>query len=243
MPAMKLSVARAPRGRSAIDIPIAALVWLATWLSGNLLAGVILGATGHGGSGPQPVWVSVIGAVALWIPMIVGLVYLSQRLGVGSFAADYGFSWQPADLIGLPVGVLSQLVLLRLAYWPLGQWWPHTFGRDEVEQSARDLSDAAHGGWLVVLVLVVVVGAPFVEELMYRGLLQGAFTRRLNEIVGMVVVAAWFAIIHFHPVEYPGLFLFGIVLGICALKTKRLGMGIMAHLAFNATGLILVAGR
>ena len=243
MPAMKLSAARAPRGRSAIDVPLAALVWLATWLTGNLLAGVVLGALGHGGSGPQPVWVSVVGAASLWTPMLVGLVYLSQRLGVGSLAADFGLSWQPVDLIGIPIGVLSQLVLLRLAYWPLGQWWPHTFGRDKVEQSARDMSDKAHGGWLVLLVLVVVVGAPIVEELMYRGLLQGAFTRRLDEKVGVVVVAAWFAIIHFRPVEYPGLFLFALVLGICALRTRRLGMGIMAHLAFNATGLVLVAGH
>ncbi|MCU1503569.1 MAG: hypothetical protein JWM12_2923 [Ilumatobacteraceae bacterium] len=243
MPAMKLSVARAPRGRSAIDIPIAALVWLLTWLVGNLIAGIILGAAGHGGSGPQPVWVSVVGAVVLWMPMLAGLWYLSQRLGVGSFAADYGCSWQPVDLVGLPIGVLSQLVLLRLAYWPLEQWWPQTFGREKVEQSARDLSGAAHGGWLVLLIIVVVVGAPIVEELMYRGLLQGAFTRRLNEVVGVVVVAAWFAIIHFRPVEYPGLFLFGLVLGICAQRTGRLGMGIMAHMAFNVTGLILVAGR
>ena len=144
---------------------------------------------------------------------------------------------------GIPVGVLSQLVLLRLAYWPLGQWWPSTFGSTKVEKSARELSDTAHGGWLILLIVVVVVGAPVIEELMYRGLLQGAFTRRLNEIVGMVLVAGWFAIIHFQPVEYPGLFLFGLVLGICALRTRRLGMGIMAHLAFNATGLILVAGR
>src|SRR4051794_36407024 len=124
MPAMKLTAARAPRGRSAIDVRIATLVWLATWLTGNLLAGAILGATGHGGGGKQPVWVSVVGAVALWVPMLGGLVYLSRRLGVGSFAADYGFRWEPVDLVGLPVGVLSQLVLLRLVYWPLGQWWP-----------------------------------------------------------------------------------------------------------------------
>jgi len=167
---MKLSAARAPRGRSAIDIPIAALVWLATWLTGNLLAGVVIAATGHSGSGPKPVWVSVVGAVGLWIPMLVGLVYLSRRLGVGSFAADFGFAWQPVDLVGLPVGVLSQLVLLRLVYWPLGQWWPNTFGRAKVEKSARDLSDAAHGGWLVVLVVVVVIGVGFLGEGLVHGL-------------------------------------------------------------------------
>ena len=38
-----------------------------------------------------------------------------------------------------------------------------------------------------------------------------------------------------------GTILVGMVLGSCALLTGRLGMGIVAHMAFNATGLVLVA--
>ncbi len=105
----------------------------------------------------------------------------------------------------------------------------------------RDLYDQAHGGWLVGLVAIVVIGAPFVEELVYRGLLQGAVVRRVNDTVGVVAVAAFFALIHFRWVELPGLFVFGLILGICALRTGRLGMSILAHMAFNATGLMLVA--
>jgi membrane protease YdiL (CAAX protease family) len=37
------------------------------------------------------------------------------------------------------------------------------------------------------------------------------------------------------------LFVFGLILGVCALRTRRLGMSILAHMAFNATGLLLVA--
>ncbi len=80
-----------------------------------------------------------------------------------------------------------------------------------------------------------------VEELVYRGLLQGAVVRRINDAVAVVVVAAFFALIHFRWVEFPGLFVFGLILGVCALRTGRLGMGIFAHMAFNATGLMLVA--
>jgi membrane protease YdiL (CAAX protease family) len=42
-------------------------------------------------------------------------------------------------------------------------------------------------------------------------------------------------------VEFPGLFAFAIVLGSCFHFTKRLGMSVVAHVAFNATGLIFVA--
>jgi membrane protease YdiL (CAAX protease family) len=43
------------------------------------------------------------------------------------------------------------------------------------------------------------------------------------------------------PVEFPGLFVFGLVLGLCFQKTGRLGSAILAHAAFNATGLLLVS--
>ncbi len=76
---------------------------------------------------------------------------------------------------------------------------------------------------------------------MYRGLLQGAARRRINDIAAVVAVAVFFALIHFRPVEYPGLFAFGIVVGACALATGRIGMSILTHVAFNATGLALVA--
>ncbi len=55
---------------------------------------------------------------------------------------------------------------------------------------------------------------------MYRGLLQGAAVRRLNDGVAVVAVAAFFALIHFRWVEFPGLFVFGLVLGVCALQTR-----------------------
>lgn len=243
MPETKPLLARPARGNEGIDVRTAALVWLLTWLVGNLLGSLIVTIGGGGSGDTAPLWVNVVGAVCLWAPMLAGLWYLSDRLGSGNIARDFNLRFQPIDLVGIAVGVLSQLVLLRLLYWPLEQWWPNTFGRDRVEQSARDLSDAAHGGWYVLLVFVVVIGAPIVEELMYRGLLQGAFTRRLDDVVGVVLVAAWFALIHFRPVEYPGLFVFGLVLGVCALRTRRLGMSVLTHMAFNATGLILVAGK
>jgi membrane protease YdiL (CAAX protease family) len=42
-------------------------------------------------------------------------------------------------------------------------------------------------------------------------------------------------------VETPGLFVVGLVLGTCAMLSRRLGLSVVAHMAFNATGLVLVA--
>lgn len=242
MSAPKLPAVRLGEGEHRITVGVACIAWLTCWLAGNLLGALVIGATGEEvGTSSTPIWVTAVGAIALWVPILVGLDQVSNRFGTGSFASDYRLAVRPIDLIGIPIGVVTQLVLLRLLYLPLEEIWPDTFDRAKVEESAQRLVDSADGIWFVVLVLIVVVGAPIVEELLYRGLLQGAFERRVHAGLAVVLVAAWFAVIHFRPVEYPGLFVIGLVLGICTWRTQRLGMAILVHMGFNAAGLAWVA--
>ena len=230
--------------RAQISIRHAVLAWLGAWLVGNIAAGIVLGASGHdsvaeAGHG----WLVGI-SVAQWVPMLVAVWALGRRFGVGKLAADFGLSFRPIDLVGIPIAVATQFLFVPLLYVPLRSIWPGTFSNERIERRARDLFAHPSGAGTVLLIAVVVIGAPLVEELVYRGLLQGAFGRRLKQWRGwlaLVLVAALFALVHFQPVEYPGLFLIGLVLGACALLTGRLGMGILAHAAFNASALVLVA--
>ncbi|MEY4229955.1 MAG: hypothetical protein RLZZ362_804 [Actinomycetota bacterium] len=243
-PSPQVPTVRLVDGSDGITVGVAAAAWAMSWFVGNMLGSLVVGLFRPADSSvTAPVWVTALGAMALWSPIVVSIREVSRRYGSGSIRRDMRLSFRPIDLVGVPIGVLTQLVLLRLVYWPLEALWPGTFSSPQLEKSARDLYDSADGLWLLVLILIVVVGAPLVEELLYRGLLQGAFVRRVDDVLAVVLVAAWFAIIHFRPVEYPGLFAIGLVLGVCALVTRRLGMSVVAHCAFNATGLIWVASR
>lgn len=226
---------------AGFGLATAAGTWLAVWFGGNVLGTVVIGLSGHDGTGTLPTSVTVLGALALWTPMIVGLGVLSRRRGTGSWRRDLGWSFRPVDLLGIPIGLVTQLLLLRVLYWPLESVWPDVFDPARVERSATELYEAADGWWLLGLVLMVVVGAPVVEELLYRGLLLGALGRCLPTAVAVAGSAAWFALIHFRPVEYPGLFLIGLVLAGCTVATGRIGMAVVAHAAFNAAGLAWVA--
>jgi uncharacterized protein len=251
MPGAQVSPTRVDPDQAGIGIGQAAAVWTITWIAGNLIGATVIAASGYTSTTDAPVWVTMVLAFGLWTPMLVGMWVVAERsgrrkpvrqhFGIHEFADEYGLRFKLVDLLGIPIGVLSQLVLLRTVYWPLERAWPATFSRSRIERNARDLYDQAHGGWLFGLIAIVVIGAPIVEELMYRGLLQGSAVRRLNDGVAVVTVAAFFALIHFRWVEFPGLFVFGLVLGVCALQTRRLGMSIVTHMAFNATGLLLVA--
>lgn len=210
-------------------------------MAGQVVSAAIALGSGHTSlSTAGPGWLLAV-AIAGWVPMVLAVWMVGKRHGTGDLVADFGVSFRLTDLWGVPLGVLTQLVALRLVYLPLEAVWPDTFSPERLEQRAREMYDSATGAGVVLLVLVVVIGAPLVEELVYRGLLQGAAVRTTRRWPAVVAVALFFAVIHFQPVEIPGLFVIGLVLGAGALLTGRLGLSIVTHLAFNATGLLLVA--
>lgn len=226
------------RAGAGVGLPVASVAWVGGWLVGQVVA-TIVAVVAVRGDDEVPIPALAIGVAVMWACLLAAMVWASRRDGSGDFVADYGWRWAPIDLVGVPIGVLTQLVLVRGVYLPLEAIWPDTFSQEALSKNAEDLVDRAAGASALLLVLVVVVGAPIVEELVYRGLLQGALTARLDDVVGVVIASAWFAIIHFRPVEYPGLFAFALVAGACVVSTRRLGMATAAHVAFNATGLYL----
>jgi membrane protease YdiL (CAAX protease family) len=129
---------------------------------------------------------------------------------------------------------------MNVVNWPLMKLFPDSFSFDDISQRATDLTNTAPGAWVVVLVLVVVVGAPIVEEIVYRGAVQTHLQRTAGTAVALVGTSVIFAGIHMSLVEFPGLFAFALVLGYSRLRSATLGLPIVTHMAFNAAGLILV---
>lgn len=222
-----------------VDVPVALFTYAGAWLGGNLLAAIVFGIGGYDDVNDAPIWVSFVAQVLVWSVFIVAMTLASQKDGSGHFVNDYQARFKPLDILGVPIGVLSQLVIVPLVYKPLETIWEDTFTDDKLSENAKDLVDRAHGGGMVLLVIMVCVCAPIVEELVYRGLLQGSFSARFNHVPAWLVASAIFALIHFRPVEYPGLFVIGLVCGYCAMSTGRLGMAMACHVGFNVTGLLL----
>lgn len=225
----------APR---SIDANVAVLAFVGGWVVAQLVSSLIVGAVYDGDPTDATFGALAAGLAGAWTCYLAAMWLASQRAGSGDFRDDYGVEFAWIDLVGLGVGVVCQLVLLRVVYLPLEALFPDTFTQDRLEENAKDLVDrAGTATWL--LVVVVAIGAPIVEELFYRGLLQRPLAARFSEGPVIVGVAAVFALVHFRPVEFPGLFAFGLVLGFAAARTRRLGMPIMIHVGFNATALAL----
>ncbi len=216
--------------------------FLGSWVVAALLSSFVV-AVFSGGADDVPIGVLAFSAAVGWTVYACGAWLASKRAGSGDVRSDFGISAAPIDAVGLPLGVAAQLALIPLIYAPLKAFWPDTFDEAALTETAEDLVDRADGAMMIVLALVVVVGAPLAEELFYRGLLQRPLLARAASgpivVVIVVGVAVVFALIHFRPVEYPGLFGAGLVFGVCAWRTGRLAMSVAAHVAFNATALVM----
>lgn len=234
------SVEQAPK-RSLLSI---LLLWVGCYSTAVALSIVVTSSSVTGGDGNAAAnpttLVLALSALGLWLPFVFMLRWVARRAGM-DLRTYFGLSFAKTDWLGIPLGIFCQVVLMNVVNWPLNKWWPNTFNPQRIETRARDMVDAAHGAWFVVLFLIVVVGAPLVEELVYRGFIQGGLQARLGSTWALIITAAWFTIVHLEPIEFPGLFAFALVLGLCYRRTQRLGLSMVTHLAFNATGLLLVA--
>jgi uncharacterized protein len=215
----------------------AAAAFVAGTVLAVVLAGVVQAATGYrpGPGKSVPLSINAASLVGLWAGLGGGAVFASRRRGSGTLAGDFGFSLRwPADLgLGVVAGLASTYVLVPLLYLPFEQIFPSI--RDGLNKPAKQDTAGVHGGLgITVLFLLLAVGAPIVEELFFRGLLQRSLARRFSPLVAIAGSAALFGLAHFELLQLPALVLFGIVLAVLADRTGRLGPGIVAHVTFNA---------
>jgi membrane protease YdiL (CAAX protease family) len=217
--------------------------WAAAYAVAILATVGLSAALGPGRAASRPTWFVGLSALALWVPFVVGMRRASRRDAEGPFLAAHGLRLRPVDALGVPIGVASQLVLVGLVTLPFRRAFPDAFSDDAVVRRARDLVDAASGAWMLVLVAVVVIGAPLVEELFYRGFMQRRLAGVVHPVAAWLATAVWFAAVHVQVAEFPGLLAFALVLGGCWHATRRLGLPLVAHVAFNATGLAMLTLR
>ena len=166
-----------------------------------------------------------------WLFLIGVPIFATRRKGQGP-VRDLGLRFRAVDLAAFPLGVALQALVVPLLYWPILRLLDQT--PDDVAEEARELTDAASGGGIAVLVLVVCVGAPFAEELFYRGLLLRSVEKRWSLGVAVAAATMVFAVAHFQGLQLAALLLFGLVASVLAARSGRLGPSILCHAGFNA---------
>lgn len=164
--------------------------------------------------------VAVYAASAVWVLARSGSLGLRPRLGLDTalVGAAEGF------VVGGGLALLIAAVL-RLA-----------LGRPALDPTAGLLAADGALGPLLLGGLLLVVVAPVVEELVFRGFLAEAFRHKgAREAVAVSAVA--FGLAHLQLAQFRYYLFLGVVLGVVYLRRGLLG-SVCAHAAFN--GMLLV---
>lgn len=221
----------------------------AQWQWRHALALLLLGAIG------QVLWIISIAALLGWDSDDLAAPSMSQQFvaqawlwliyGAAPLIVVITMGRGPvADLLtritwrDIPIGVAAglgvQLIIVPLLYWPVLEFTDFDPG-----EAARELTDRVDGRLDVILLIIIVgVMAPLVEELFYRGMLLGALRRVLGDGWGNLAQAVIFGAAHFQLLQFPALVIVGWVFGYLTIRYGRLGPAWMAHAAFNGITLV-----
>jgi membrane protease YdiL (CAAX protease family) len=184
-----------------------------------------------------PTWYIISTLLGLWGGFFGSAWLASSVRGTRSFCRDLGLRFRWIDLIGIPIGVAGQFVV-ALIYIPISQH-VHDFTQRFNAPSQR-LTGGSHGAAYTIIAIFTVVGAPFFEELFFRGVLLRSLSRLFGRLAGwvgpvlaVVVTGLLFGAAHAESLQFIGLATFGIILSVVSYRTGRLGMNMVAHASFN----------
>lgn len=87
---------------------------------------------------------------------------------------------------------------------------------------------------LVIAGLVMVIIAPIVEEVFFRGFLLRTFVKNFDTFLGSVLSAAIFAIFHLQLQSIIPIFILGLIINSLVIRNKSLWPAISFHIMNNA---------
>jgi len=195
-----------------------------------------------------PEWYIAVSLIGLWVGFFGGPWIATKARGTGRLLVDLGVRFRWADLWGLLIGVGGQIVVSVL-------YAPFINHLKNFNAPTQKLTGGSHGAGFVLIAVLTVVGAPFFEELFFRGLLFRALARlftpaglgkgtaRAVGVVGAVVVdGLLFGLAHGELEQLAGLAVFGMILATVSYRTGRLGMNMVSHASFNLVAVLALAG-
>jgi len=191
-----------------------------------------------------PTWYVISTLFGLWGGFMGAALLASRLKGTKRLRVDIGLRFRWIDLLGIPIGIAAQYLDV-LIYLPISTH-VHNFNQ-RFEAPAQRLTGGSHGAGYAAIFVATVIGAPFFEEIFFRGVILRALARLFGNWgrwvgpgLAIVVSGVLFGLAHAESLQLLGLAVFGVILGIVSYRTGRLGMNMAAHAAFNGTALIAV---
>lgn len=131
------------------------------------------------------------------------------------------FLWAAQNLIGEVNDALNKVLPPPAWFW-------------ELFSKIFDSDYGIYGAFLKVVIM-----APVIEELIFRGIIMHGLMRNYSKFTAVFVSALLFALFHLNPWQFPATFILGLILGILMIRTRNIYLCILGHAINN--GLVLIS--
>ena len=108
----------------------------------------------------------------------------------------------------------------------------------ELSEGFKEANAGFYGGTLVAELISSAIATPFLEELVFRGIVFGRLKSMLPKPAAILISAVCFAIMHFNIVQFLYALLIGIVLSLLVEKAEGLYVAVVGHVAANALAVV-----
>lgn len=174
-------------------------------------------------------WSTFAGALIQYGIMLVLILALARGFGSPLLALERPASTTRALKLG---AVAFGVILATTAV--LGQ----VLDAGDEQGLVPDAWDGSRAVPFVANALVVVLVAPFVEELLYRGLGMSLLLPFVGPLLTIIITGVAFGLAHGLVLGLPVLSIFGITLGWLRWKTRSVYPGMVVHGIFNGVALL-----
>ena len=227
-----------------IALPVRALWWAIAGIVGGEVAGGLLAYLADLGFGHRQVVELLVGQAGLWAGFAAAVVIASRRYGSGHVFADFGVRAKRNDVwLGLGISFVLRIAGIAVLL-PVTLGFRHYF--EHAPSSEGVFDTGSDKGALIALAAIAAIGAPFIEELLFRGLIMGSLTR-LGRWWALIGQGLLFASVHMRVsygrsniLTFGAILVAGLGLGWCAQHYRRLGVGMFTHAWFNLLVVVIL---
>jgi len=167
------------------------------------------------------------------VPVFLGSTLLILFLGYFFSGLPFSqvFSFKRFNILTIPAMVitfaglqyfLNEINLHFEKILPPPTWFMELFSR---------LFDSDLGVWGGILRIVII--APIVEELIFRGVIMSGFSRIYHPVFAIFFSALLFALFHLNPWQFSAAFALGLILGWIRIRTGSVLACIAGHAIHN----------
>ncbi len=182
---------------------------------------------------------SLLEASSLQVFVLIVAAFLFWRRGRQlGFRKPKQMMWMVLTLIGM--FLFMAIALDFLVTLPVSDWLDLSLSSEREAGIEQEITQAKANNWLNGLMSILAIGvmAPIAEEILFRGVIQTFFIRKLGAFIGILLSSFWFAAIHIDLGLFAPLFTIGLFLGFLRYRFDSIWPAIILHSLNNVTSVL-----